>query len=77
MATDAQPNEPSADEGTPPPHSRLWCRMRLHHEWRLLTTPDGKHYRPCAKCGTDDDGTHNSRNSTGDGIAASNAAHLY
>ena len=77
MAMDPRLSGAPAAAGKLPPHSRLWCRIRFHHEWQLLTTPDGEHYRRCAACGTDDDGTQNTRNSTGDGIAASNAAHWY
>lgn len=41
------------------PHSPLWCRARLHHDWVRRTTPDGGRYRHCRACGIDDDGTVN------------------
>lgn len=39
------------------PHSPVWCRMHLHHRWRVRRTPEGTPYRRCMACGTDDDGT--------------------
>jgi hypothetical protein len=41
------------------PHSTLWCRLRLHHQWHGVITPDGGRYRHCRACGLDDDGTLN------------------
>ncbi len=42
-----------------PRHSRVWCRMRFHHEWRRRVTDDGGRYRICEACGLVDDGTLN------------------
>jgi hypothetical protein len=41
------------------PHSTIWCRFRLHHDWVRRSTTDGGRYRHCRACGLDDDGTIN------------------
>jgi|SoimicmetaTmtHMC_FD_contig_61_251667_length_810_multi_2_in_0_out_0_2 hypothetical protein len=43
------------------PHSPLWCRARLHHQWHPAVTDDGERYRRCRACGMDDDGTSRRR----------------
>jgi hypothetical protein len=39
------------------PHSPLWCRLHLHHQWHTEVTTDGQAFRRCLACGTDDDET--------------------
>jgi hypothetical protein len=48
-----------AEAGRLPPHSHLWCRVRLHHDWHRETTEDGGRFRHCRACGLDDDSTLN------------------
>jgi hypothetical protein len=47
------------------PHSPLWCRVHLHHRWRIERTPEGTTYRYCRACGIDDDGLVHGGSSAG------------
>jgi hypothetical protein len=34
------------------PHSRIWCRARLHHRWAVVSVEDSTYrYRQCQACG--------------------------
>jgi hypothetical protein len=38
------------------PHSRLYCRLRLHHHWCTVSVEDGtSRYRQCEDCGLEGD----------------------
>ena len=57
------------------PHSPLWCRLRLHHSWRVERTDDGTTYRRCTACGTDEyPGIGNAQSN---GMALGNVGHWY
>jgi hypothetical protein len=51
------------------PHSPLWCRLHLHHNWHTVQTEDGERYRRCLDCGADDDETSRRRVAGSMGIA--------
>jgi hypothetical protein len=50
------------------PHSRLWCRCHLHHDWHVESTEDGNRFKRCRACGIDNDGTMRSPVESGGGV---------
>jgi hypothetical protein len=48
--------------------SPVWCRLRLHHRFRVVSADDGALFRRCRDCGLDNDGTYNPRMFGGYGI---------
>jgi hypothetical protein len=51
--------EPVRRHGWAPPvwpHSRLYCRLRMHHHWRTVSVEDGtSRYQQCEDCGLEGD----------------------
>ena len=53
------------------PHSPLWCHLHLHHHWHTVQTEEGKRFRRCQVCGTDNDGLIHGGSRVGEGFGMS------